>query len=57
MLVMGANILNMGLITVAIEYGLYRGASMGSRTLKLTVAGIAAWLSVMASTLFTYLQL
>src|SRR5687767_837448 len=57
LLVMGANILNMGLITVAIGYGLYRGVSTGSRTLKLTVAGIAAWLSVMAGALFTSLQL
>jgi cobalt/nickel transport system permease protein len=57
LLVMGANILNMGLITVAIGYGLYRGASMANRTLKLTAAGIAAWLSVMAGALFTSLQL
>jgi cobalt/nickel transport system permease protein len=57
LLVMGANILNMGLITVAIGYGLYRGVSTGNRTLKLTVAGIAAWLSVMAGALFTSLQL
>jgi cobalt/nickel transport system permease protein len=57
LLVMGANILNMGLITVAIGYGLYRAVSSGNRTLKLTVAGIAAWLSVMAGALFTSLQL
>ena len=57
LLVMGANILNMGLITVAIGYGLYRGVFSGSRILKLTVAGIAAWLSVMAGALFTSLQL
>jgi len=57
LLVMGANILNMGLITVAIGYGLYRGAPARNRTLKLTVAGIAAWLSVMAGALFTSLQL
>lgn len=57
LLVMGANILNMGLITAAIGYGLYRGVSSGSRALKLTVAGIAAWLSVMAGALFTSLQL
>lgn len=57
LLVMGANILNMGLITAAIGYGLYRGVSTGSRSLKLTVAGIAAWLSVMAGALFTSLQL
>ena len=57
LLVMGANILNMGLITAAIGYGLYRGVSTGGRSIKLTVAGIAAWLSVMAGALFTSLQL
>jgi cobalt/nickel transport system permease protein len=57
LLVMGANILNMGLLTAAIGYGLFRGVSTGNRTLKLTVAGIAAWLSVMAGALFTSLQL
>ncbi len=57
LLVMGANILNMGLITAAIGYGLYRAVPAGKRTLKLTVAGIAAWLSVMAGALFTSLQL
>jgi cobalt/nickel transport system permease protein len=57
LLVMGANILNMGLITVAIGYGLYRSVSMGNQTLKLIVAGIAAWLSVMAGALLVSLQL
>ena len=57
LLVMGANILNMGLITTAIGYGLYRSVSGGSRVMKLIVAGIAAWLSVMAGALFTSLQL
>lgn len=57
LLVMGANILNMGLITAAIGYGLYRGVPSGNRTFKLTVAGIAAWLSVIAGALFTSLQL
>jgi cobalt/nickel transport system permease protein len=57
LLVMGANILNMGLITVAIGYGLYRGAPRRNRMLKLTVAGIAAWLSVMAGAFFTSVQL
>jgi len=57
LLVMGANILNMGLVTVVIGYGLYRSVSMGNRTLKLTVAGIAAWLSVMAGALLVSLQL
>jgi cobalt/nickel transport system permease protein len=57
LLVMGANILNMGLVTVVIGYGLYRAVSGGSQPLKLTVAGIAAWLSVVAGALFTSLQL
>lgn len=57
LLVMGANILNMGLITVAIGYGLYRAVAGGSRVVKLTVAGVAAWLSVMAGALFTSLQI
>ena len=57
LLVMGANILNMGLITAAIGYGLYRGSSLGNRSLKLAVAGVAAWLSVMGAALFTSLQL
>ena len=57
LLVMGANILNMGLITVAIGYGLYRGVSRSNRTVKLAVAGVAAWLSVLAGARFTSLQL
>jgi cobalt/nickel transport system permease protein len=57
LLVMGANILNMGLITAAIGYGLYRSVINGSQTKKLVMAGIAAWLSVMAAALATSLQL
>jgi cobalt/nickel transport system permease protein len=57
LLVMGANILNMGLITAAIGYGLYRGVAGASRGAKLAVAGVAAWLSVMAGALATALQL
>ena len=57
LLVMRANILNMGLITAAIGYGLYRSVSGQSRTVKLGVAGVAAWLSVMAGALLTALQL
>jgi len=57
LLVMGANILNMGLITCAIGYGLYRSVAGRSRILKLSVAGIAAWLSVMAGAFFTAMQL
>lgn len=57
LLVMGANILNMGLFTAMIGYGLYRGVSKASRTTKLAVAGFAAWLSVMGGALATALQL
>ncbi|HJS20328.1 MAG TPA: energy-coupling factor ABC transporter permease [Anaerolineales bacterium] len=57
LLVMGANILNMGIITAAIGYGLYRGVLGSSRTVKLTMAGVAAWLSVMAGALATSLEL
>jgi cobalt/nickel transport system permease protein len=57
LLVMGANILNMGLFTAAIGYGLYRLVLGQQRRVKLTVAGIAAWISVMAGALATSLQL
>ena len=57
LLVMGANILNMGLLTAAIGYGLYRGTFGRSRSTKLAIAGLAAWLSVMAGALATALQL
>jgi len=57
LIVMGANILNMGLVTAAIGYGLYRGVASSSRGAKLAVAGVAAWLSVMAGALATALQL
>jgi cobalt/nickel transport system permease protein len=57
LLVMGANILNMGLLTAAIGYGLYRSVMNSSQTTKLAVAGVAAWLSVMAGALATSLQL
>jgi cobalt/nickel transport system permease protein len=57
LLVMGANILNMGLLTTLIGYGLYRGVAGQSRGLRLAVAGLAAWLSVMAGALATSLQL
>jgi cobalt/nickel transport system permease protein len=57
LLVMGANILNMGLLTAIIGFGLYRSVANRSRGTKLTVSGIAAWLSVMAGALATSLQL
>lgn len=57
LLVMGANILNMGLLTALIGYGLYRGVLGQSRGVRLAVAGMAAWLSVVAAALATSLQL
>jgi cobalt/nickel transport system permease protein len=57
LLVMGANILNMGLVTAAIGYGLYRSVMGQGKAVKLGVIGVAAWLSVMAGALFTALQL
>jgi cobalt/nickel transport system permease protein len=57
LLVMGANIFNMGLVTAAIGFGLYKAAEGRKRVLKLSAAGIGAWLSVMAGALFTALQL
>ena len=57
LLVLGANIFNMGLLTAAIGYGLYRSVMSKSTGTKLAVAGVAAWLSVMAGALATALQL
>lgn len=57
LLVMGANIFNMGLLTAMIGFGLYRSVSGRSRGIRLTVAGVAAWLAVVASALITALQL
>ncbi len=57
LLVMGANILNMGLLTAAVGYGLYRSVLGRSLGTKLAVAGVAAWLSVMTGALATSLQL
>src|SRR5829696_9773454 len=48
LVVMGANILNMGLLTALLGYGLYRSVAGQSRAVRLAVAGVAAWLSVMA---------
>jgi cobalt/nickel transport system permease protein len=57
LLVMGANILNMGLLTAAVGYGLYRSVIGRKLSAKLAVAGVAAWLSVMTGALATSLQL
>lgn len=57
LLAMGANILNMGLLTVLVSYGLYRMVPTRTRSWRLLVAGFAAWLAVMTGALGTALQL
>jgi cobalt/nickel transport system permease protein len=57
LLVMGANIFNMGLLTAMIGFGLYRGVLGRGKGLRLTVAGVGAWLAVVASALLAALQL
>jgi cobalt/nickel transport system permease protein len=57
LVVMGANIFNMGLLTALIGFGLYRSVASQGRGTRLAVAGLAAWLSVMAGALLTALQL
>lgn len=57
LLVMGANIFNMGVLTAMIGFGLYRSVLNANKTTRLVVAGAAAWLSTMASALITALQL
>jgi cobalt/nickel transport system permease protein len=57
LLVMGANIFDMGILTALVGYGLYRAAAGRGRRTRLTIAGIAAWLSVMAAALLASLQI
>ncbi len=57
LLVMGANIFNMGILTALVGFGLYRGVVDRSRGVKLATAGVAAWVSVMAAALLTAMQL
>jgi len=57
LLVMGANIFNMGLVTAALG-SLYHGlAGRQSKGVRLVTAGVLAWLSVVAGALFTALEL
>jgi cobalt/nickel transport system permease protein len=57
LLVMGANIFNMGILTAMIGFGLYRGVTGRSKGTRLVVAGVAAWLAVVTSALVASLQL
>jgi cobalt/nickel transport system permease protein len=57
LLVMGANIFNMGILTAMIGFGLYRAVIGRSKGTRLAVTGVAAWLAVIASALVASLQL
>lgn len=57
LLVMGANILNMGILTAVIGYGLYRLVIHQKRGVRLAIAGGGAWIATMAAALLTSLQL
>jgi cobalt/nickel transport system permease protein len=57
LVVMGANILVMGVIPALIGYGFFRAVARRTRTLKLVTTAVAAWLSVMAAALVTALFL
>lgn len=57
LLVMGANIFNMGIVTAVIGFGLYRLVVHQKRGLRLAVAGGGAWIATMAAALVTSLQL
>jgi cobalt/nickel transport system permease protein len=57
LLVMGANIFNMGLLTAMIGFGLYRSVIGRKKGVRLAVAGVAAWLSTVTAALLASLQL
>lgn len=57
LLVMGANILNMGIIPALIGFGLFRIASNHGKTIRTTMVAAAAWLSVLSAALLTAIQL
>jgi cobalt/nickel transport system permease protein len=60
LLVMGANILNMGIISTVVAYGVYRGTMALARDRRwgLFVGGfVAAWASVVVSAVATAIQL
>jgi len=54
---MGANIFNMGILTAAIGFGLFRMVIDRNKGTRLAVVGIAAWIATMAAALITALQL
>jgi cobalt/nickel transport system permease protein len=57
LVVMGANILVMGVTPALISYGLYRAVAQRNRRIQLVTVAGAAWLSVMGAALLTALLL
>ncbi len=57
LLVMGANIFNMGILTAVIGFGLFRMVIDRNKGTRLAVVGIAAWIATMSAALITALQL
>lgn len=57
LLVMGANIFNMGILTAVIGYGFYRLVIHQKQTVRMVLAGGGAWIATMAAALMTSLQL
>ena len=57
LLTMGANIFNMGILTVLIGTGIYRLAGHRSPRVRLVLAGGAAWVSVVGAALAASLEL
>jgi cobalt/nickel transport system permease protein len=55
--VMGANILVMGIVPGFVGYGIYQLVANRSKGVKLAVTGVAAWLSIVAASLVTALLL
>lgn len=57
LLVMGANIFNMGILTAVIGFGIYRIVANQKKSTRFIFAGVAAWLATMAAALLASLQL
>ncbi|MDQ4078569.1 MAG: energy-coupling factor ABC transporter permease [Chloroflexota bacterium] len=57
LVVMGANIFDMGILTALVGYGIYRMVAGQRKGVRLMVAGFAAWFSVMAAALAVALQI
>jgi cobalt/nickel transport system permease protein len=56
-IVMGANILVMGIVPGFVGYGIYQLAAQRRQSVKLAAAGVGAWFSIVAAALVTALLL